>query len=81
VDSPPRARQHQPLKNGDQHRVLAASRAAVETWFHSQGLITVFLHPKALPHLLREFVRDYLGRAVVHGGHRQSAEGETPNYQ
>ena len=46
------------LEKIDQRSVLAAWRAAAETWLRCQGLITVSINQKVLPHLPRKYVHN-----------------------
>jgi len=46
------------LEKIDQRSILAAWRAAVETWLRCQGLITVSINQKVLPHLPRSYVQN-----------------------
>jgi transposase InsO family protein len=45
------------LETVDHRSVLAAWRAAAETWLRCQGLITVSINQKVLPHLPRSYVQ------------------------
>lgn len=46
------------LEKADHRSVLAAWRAAAETWLRCQGLITVSINQKVLPHLPRKYVQN-----------------------
>lgn len=46
------------LEKIDQRSVLAAWRASAETWLRCQGLITVSINKKVLPHLPRKYVHN-----------------------
>ena len=48
----------QDMEKLDRRRVRAAWRFATETWLRCQGLITVSINKKVLPHLPRKYVHN-----------------------